>query len=81
LEGQEGSQEPHGTQLQRESQPRVITSPLPDQLTVGLIQRKEPLQLRMGRLTGETPVGRRLIIGQKLNRHILSSIRSTRRYR
>lgn len=37
--------------------------------------QRRSLQLRSGRLTGEAPVGRCLIIGQELSRHIPSSIR------
>ncbi|CNG85067.1 Uncharacterised protein [Mycobacterium tuberculosis] len=67
--GQEPAHEPRRGHLQREPQPARLAPPLGDQLTVGVVQEEQLLQLRPRRRPGVPAVGGRFLITQEHNWH------------
>ena len=71
--GEERAQEPHGAQLNPETETGVVTPALVHELSVGVVQVEGPLQLHLGRRSGESPVGGYLPICEELDRHVRST--------
>ena len=66
---QERPQPADSHQLQRETDPHVVTAPLVNEIHVLVIQEEHPLQVRLRRIPRVPAVRRRLIIRQELNWH------------
>jgi len=65
----ERAQRPDRHQLQRKPQPRMITTTLPDQLQVRIVEEPPPLQLHPRRCWPEPGIRAGLLISQELHRH------------
>lgn len=67
-------------QLQREPQPVVITTPLPDKIPVRVVEEEEPLQHRLIQRPGRVPaIRRKLRIRQESGRHERSTYATSTR--
>lgn len=70
---EECTQEPHRPQLNPEAKAVGVSPPLLYELSVGIVQGEEPLQLRSGGRSLKSPIGDYLLIGEEFNRHARST--------
>ncbi len=66
---QEGAQQPNNADLQRKPKPVRLATMAHDQGPIDIVQEEAALKLRPRRRSREAPVGRRLLIRKKLDRH------------
>jgi hypothetical protein len=76
--GKEGAQVPDRAQLEREAQPGVRPTSLPDQVAVAVVQEEGALELGAGRRSVEPPVGGDLLVGEEFDRHAPQNGRAVR---
>jgi hypothetical protein len=66
---EEGAQEAHRAELQREAEPVVVATKPGDDRTIGLVEVEVAVELLLGRLAGVSAVAAALLVAEEAGRH------------